>query len=84
MDRGEAWSPNEGLRGFKELEMLERFSDKDQKSFTKLETDGSIPYKHMNLHKSEHNMQLVSFGGTVCGAMFWETNPTHYNLIAKF
>ena len=46
--------------------------------------DGSIPYKHMNVHKSELNMKLVSFGGRILWSNVLcygcETNPTHYNL----
>ena len=92
---GEACSPNEGLRGFKEFEMVEMTTDKKFRRALYwagwpaevMKMDWSIAYKHVSVHKSDHNLQLVSFGGRffveLCLTFGCGTSPTHFNLIAK-
>ena len=95
MGHGEACSPNEGLRGFKEFELIEMSSDKKFRRALYwagwpaeiMKMDWSIAYKHVSVHKADHHLQLVSFGGRffveLCLTFGCGTSPTHYNLIAK-
>ena len=95
LGHGEACSPNEGLSGFKEFEIVEMSSDKKFRRALYwagwpaevMKMDWSIAYKHVSVHESDHNLQLVSFGGRffveLCLTFGCGTSPTHYNLIAK-
>ena len=86
MGHREACRLKQGLRGFKELEMMEVSYKEARRAYTGLESsgkmDGSIPYKPMSVHLAKRKMQLRSFGCKFCGNMsnIWGgTNPTHYN-----
>ena len=95
LGQGEACSPNEGLSGFKEFEIVEMSSDKKFRRALYwagwpaevMKMDWSIAYKHVRVHESDHCLQLVSFGGRffveLCLTFGCGTSPTHYNIMAK-
>ena len=95
LGNGVPCSPNEGMKNFKEFEEVQMTTDK---KFRKamfwsgwpaevMKTDWCIAYKHISVHRSDHHLQLVEFGGRFflerCLTFGGGNSPTLYNMVAK-
>ena len=95
LGKGKPCSPNEGMKNYMEFEEVQMTTDK---KFRKamfwsgwpvevMKTDWCIAYKHIAVHRSDHHLQLVEFGGRFflerCLTFGGVNSPTLYNMVAK-
>ena len=95
LGKGKPCSPNEGMKNYMEFEEVQMTTDK---KFRKamfwsgwpvevMKTDWCIAYKHIAVHRSDHHLQLVEFGGRFflerCLTFGRVNSPTLYNMVAK-
>ena len=95
LGKGKPCSPNEGMKNYMEFEEVQMTTDK---KFRKamfwsgwpvevMKTDWCIAYKHIAVHRSDHHLQLVEFGGRFflerCLTFGGVNSPTLYDMVAK-